>query len=134
MPEGLECVEDGGDLDGALLGLAGEVGGEGLGGLPDAWQELAEDRHLRREFGRPIENNGCSGVRCAVVVAEADFGLLGGGSTGGLKVRAQPADEAALFFRRPFVVESDEAGENELFEGFGIGAATGEGVGGWGAL
>ena len=38
----------------------------------------------------------------------------------GLIVGAQPADEPALFFRRPRVVESDEMGEKLLFERCGI--------------
>ena len=59
--------------------------------------------------------------------------LLRGGA-GGLELRAQPADQAALFFRRAFVVERGEAGEDELFEGSGSGAATAEAVGDWGEL
>ena len=46
-------------------------------------------------------------------------------------MRSKPADEAALFFRRPLVVEGDEAGEQLLFECLGSGTATGEEVGGW---
>ena len=64
------------------------------------------------------------------------FPLLGkvAGCAGGLVVRAEPADEAALSFRRPLVVEGDEAAEQLLFEHLSFGSATGEEVGGWGAL
>jgi hypothetical protein len=48
---------------------------------------------------------------------------------GGLEIRAEPADETALFFGGAFVVEGDEAGEDGLFERLGIGTATGEDVG-----
>ena len=136
-PQRFEGVEDGTDLCGTLLGLAAEAGGETVGelsggstgGWADGGQELAQGGHLRGQLGRPFEDDGRGGVRGAVVVAEADFGLLGGGCAGGLIVRAQPADEAALFFRRAFVVERNEAGEDLLFEGFGIGTATSEEVG-----
>ena len=62
------------------------------------------------------------------------FGEILRDGGGGLEFRAQPADQAALFFRRALVVERDEAGEGELFEGSGSGAATAEAVGDWGEL
>jgi hypothetical protein len=46
-----------------------------------------------------------------------------------LVVRAEVADEAALFFGGSLMVEGDEVGEDGLFERLGIGSATGEEVG-----
>jgi hypothetical protein len=40
-----------------------------------------------------------------------------------LEIRAEPADEAALFFGGALVVEGDEVGEDGLFERLGIGTA-----------
>lgn len=134
VPQRLEGVEDGGDLIGALLELAPETRGEGVGIWADGGQQLAQGGHLRGQFRRPIGERlwimDCGLWISRGVVAQADLGLVGGGRGGGLEVRAQPADQAALFFGRAFVVERDEAGEDELFEGFGSGSATGEGVGG----
>jgi len=57
-------------------------------------------------------------------VVQADLGLSGGDRAGGLIVGAQPADQSTLFFRRPLVIERDEAGEKLLFQRFGRGART----------
>ena len=48
-----------------------------------------------------------------VGISDGEVGLLGlgRGGCGILIVRAQPADEAALFIGGPLVVEGDEAGE-----------------------
>ena len=51
---------------------------------------------------------------------------------GCLVVRAEVADEAALFFGGSLVIEGDEVGEELLFECFGGGSTMGEDVGGWG--
>ena len=59
---------------------------------------------------------------------------LGRGGFWILIVRAEVADEAALFLGGALVVEGDEAGELLLFEHLSFGSATGEEVGGWGAL
>ena len=41
----------------------------------------------------------------------------------------QPADEASFLFGGGLVVESDEAGEELLLEGFGFGSAAGDEIG-----
>ena len=133
MAECLEGGEDAGDLIGALFVFAAETGGEGFGVLAGGGDEFIDGGDLGGEFGGPVENgHGGGGVWGGVIVAgEADFGLLGGGGDGSLVVRAEVADEAALFFRGALVVEGDEVGEDLLFERLGGGAAEGEDVGGW---
>jgi hypothetical protein len=54
----------------------------------------------------------------------------GGTLPGALEIRQQPADHAALFFRRPLMVQGHEAREDGLFEGFGIGTGAGQASGG----
>jgi hypothetical protein len=98
--------------------------------MTDRSEQLAHRHNLFGHGFGPSEGSG-DGRGGFLVVGKGDFGLLGGGSgggTGGLIVGAQPADQPALFFRRPFVVERDEAGEQLLFENFGIGTAAGEDV------
>lgn len=63
----------------------------------------------------------------------AGEGGLDGWGRGGvcvLEIRAEVADEAALFLGGALVIEGDEAGEEGLFEGLGGGAAAGEDIGG----
>ena len=130
--ECFEGVENGGDLIDALFGLAPETGGEDFCILADGGQELADCCHLGGEVGGPIGERLWivdGGLRMVGVI-QADFDLLGGGSAGCLEIRAQPADQAALFFRCPCVVEGDEAGEKFLFEGFCRGTSNGEHAGG----
>jgi hypothetical protein len=84
---------------------------------------------LGGEIIGPVEDDGGGGLwGGGVVFGEADFGLLGGGRAGGLVVRPEVADEAALFFGGALVVKGDEAGEKQLFEHLGSGPATGEDV------
>ena len=93
-----ECLEDGDDLIGALFVFASKTGGEGFGGLADGGQEFADGGDLGGEIGRPIEDdNGGGGVRGVFVFGEADFRMFGRGSAGGLEIRAEPTDVAALF-------------------------------------
>ena len=53
VPQSPEGVEDGGDLGGALLGLASETGGEDFRFLTGGGQQLADGDHLRGQFGGP---------------------------------------------------------------------------------
>ena len=128
LPQPLERLQNPFNLLGAFFVLAAEEGGEDIGvirsgdTLVAGSDELAEEGDLVGETvgpGRSCElqvfsfqgRGFCSGEGLLGCLRRAWRPVI----AATLIVRAQPADDAALFFGGALVVEGDKAGEQRVF-------------------